>query len=314
MSRYHPSLFALFFFGLLIFCNSQADGATVTPVGVDEETNDAWRSSDIEKPFGDDDNIYGTDGYLIAQFSNGDPRNMQLPPYASIQLVPGRGFEGVGAEPYQARFDDVTQTGTGVIPNLICGDYWVNSGVTGTVNDFFRITLNRDTGFRLGVITDTTPEGVPGLLWEAARSVKVTGPGGADSGLVDATGPNAIWRDADVDYVIFDISGNAGDVFTVWGEQDARWQANALGGVFLDPPKSDTLEITQIRQDAESGALTIEFTSIDGALYGIDTSTDLMQWNELDDGVLGMGETTEYIDTIIAPVTRAKLFYRVRKL
>ena len=295
------------------FLSQLSISATIVPVGVDEETNDAWRSSDIEKPFGDDDNIYGTDGYLIAQFPNGDPRNMKLPPYAGIQVVPGRGFEGVGAEPYQARFDDVTQTGTGVIPDLVCGDYWVNSGVTGTVNDFFRITLTRDASFRLGVITDTTPEGVPGLLWEAARSVKVTGPGGIDTGLVDAVGQNGIWRDADVDYVIFDISGNAGDVFTVWGEQDARWEANALGGVFLDPPRPDILQITEIRQDTGTGAATIEFTSIEGAIYAIDTSTNLMQWNELDDGVLGMGETTEYLDTVIAPENSGKLFYRVRK-
>ena len=38
-----------------------------------------------------------------------------------------------------------------------------------------------------------------------------------------------------------------------------------------------------------------------------------MQWNELDDGVLGMGETTEYADTVIAPENSEKLFYRVRK-
>ncbi|MDC0200967.1 hypothetical protein OAK04_01120 [Verrucomicrobia bacterium] len=288
--------------------------ATIVSVGVDEETNDAWRSSDIQKPYGDEDNIYGTDGWLIAQYPDGDENNTLQPPYAEITIL-GKGYEGVGAEPYQAKFDDVTLTGTGDVPDLVCGDYWANSGPTGTIDDFFEITLTEDTSFRLGVITDTTPEGPPGLIWEASRSIKVSGPDGIESDLIDAVGADEEWRDADVDYVIFDISGNAGDVFIVAGEQDERWQANALGGIFFDPPFSTSFEITQIMRDPDTGSIIIEFNSSAGSVYGIDASFDLNAWDELDDGLIGEKDKTQFVDNFLAPEnTEAMLFYRVRKL
>ena len=296
------------------FLNQLLISATIVPIGVDEETNDAWRSSDIQKPYGDEDNIYGTDGWLIAQYPDGDENNKLQPPYAEITIL-GKGYEGVGAEQYQAKFDDVTQTGTGDVPDLVCGDYWANSGPTGTIDDFFEITLTEDTSFRLGVITDTTPEGPPGLIWEASRSVKLSGPDGIESDLVDAVGADEEWRDADVDYVIFDISGNAGDVFIVAGEQDERWEANALGGIFFDPPFSKSFEITQIIRDPDTGSITIEFSSSAGAVYGIDASSDLITWDELDDGVIGEKDKTEFVDNFLAPEKKSdQLFYRVRKL
>ena len=302
------------FLSSFCFLNQSLISATIVSVGVDEETNDAWRSSDIQKPYGDEDNIYGTDGWLIAQYPDGDENNTLQPPYAEITIL-GKGYEGVGAEPYQAKFDDVTLTGTGDVPDLVCGDYWANSGPTGTIDDFFEITLTEDTSFRLGVITDTTPEGPPGLIWEASRSIKVSGPDGIESDLIDAVGADEEWRDADVDYVIFDISGNAGDVFIVAGEQDERWQANALGGIFFDPPFSTSFEITQIMRDPDTGSIIIEFNSSAGSVYGIDASFDLNAWDELDDGLIGEKDKTQFVDDFLAPEnTGAMLFYRVRKL
>ena len=78
--------------------------------------------------------MYGTDGYFIAQYPNGNENNTLQPAYADIQLVPGKGYE-VGAEQYQAKFDDVTKTGNGDVADLVCGDYWANSGPTGTLDD-----------------------------------------------------------------------------------------------------------------------------------------------------------------------------------
>ena len=147
----------------LTFIAYSSFAASIKVIGVDFETNDAWRSSDIIKPFIDEDNIYGTDGYFIAQYPNGNEKNTLQPPYAEITLVPGKGYEGVGAEQYQAKFDDVTKTGSGDVEDLVCGDYWANSGPTGTLDDFFEITLTQDTSFRLGIITDNTPDGPPGL-------------------------------------------------------------------------------------------------------------------------------------------------------
>ena len=266
-----------------------------------------------DRPLFDEDNIYGTDGYLIAQFPDGDERNTLQPDYAEISVLPGKGYEGIGAEQYQAEFDDVTKAGTGEIENLVCGDYWANSGPTGTLDDFFQITLNEDISFRLGVITDTTPDSPPGLMWESSRAVKITGPNEIESELVDAVGIDEEWRNADVDYIIFEISGNAGDVFTVWGENDERWEANALGGIFLDPPVSTLFNINEIIQDLDSGAVTIEFNSSKGTVYGIEASSDLIVWDELDDGIIGEEEITIYVDDIMGPENKGTLFYRIRK-
>ena len=292
-------------------------GTSVTSVGIDETTDDAWRSSDIVKPFDDADNIYGTDGYFIAQLPDGDPGNSLDPPYATVALSGGLMYEGApNAGAHQAVFDDVLQTGPGDVPDLICGDYWVNAqpNVTGTETEFFTITMTESATFRLGVITDQTPDNPPGLLWEAARSVRITGSNGADTGLVDAVGPAEEWRNADVDYVLFDISGATGDVFTVWGEHDDRWEANALGGVFFDPRDSGLFHITQLSLDSETGFVTFSFTSNSGNFYIVEASTTFEgPWDELDDNVVGMPDTTEYVDDFYAPAAGPRVFYRVRR-
>ena len=90
----------LVFLSSFCFLNQSLISATIVSVGVDEETNDAWRSSDIQKPYGDEDNIYGTDGWLIAQYPDGDENNTLQPPYAEITIL-GKGYEGVGAEQYK---------------------------------------------------------------------------------------------------------------------------------------------------------------------------------------------------------------------
>ncbi len=214
----------------------------ISVVGVDFTTNDGWRSTDVPKALdADGDNVYGTDGYLIAQTQDGaDSLN---PSYASAVVVAGRDPEAVGAGPHQSSFDDVTLAPGPSLSDAVAGDYWLDSGPTGTLDEFFTITLSADAHFRLGVITDQTPPNPPGLLWEAARGVRITGPGGLDTGVVDAMGPGEAWRNADVDYVLFDIEGHAGDVFTVWGEQDERWEANALGGVFFDTVPEPTAPV-----------------------------------------------------------------------
>jgi len=228
--------------------------------------------------------------------------------------VAGMRYEGIGAEPHQAEFDDVLATGAGDIPDLVCGDYWRNSGATGDEDDFFIITLTENASFRLGIIGDATPDNPPGLFWESSRSVRITGSNDEDTGLVDLAGPDEEWRDADVDYVLFDIHGSKGDVFTVWGEQDDRWQANALGGVFFDPRGTSVFQITQVTRAADTGEATITFTSINGATYALEASTDLMDWTELDDGVTGEEGTTDVIDDTFAPQAGPDLYYRLQRL
>jgi len=229
---------------LLFAALTASNAATINFVVVDEVTNDAWRSSDIAKPDADGDNIYGTDGYFIAQYPNGNANNVSQPGYAT--LAANGQYEGVGAENHQSTFDDVVQTGPGVVPNLVAGDYWIENGAA--ENDFFTITLTQAASFRLGVIADQTPNlvGGPQTLWESSSAVRITGPGGLNTGFIDLLGPGEAWRDADVDYALFDITGDAGDVFTVIGQHDARWAANALGGVFVDTIPEPTVPLLAV--------------------------------------------------------------------
>jgi hypothetical protein len=239
MKRPIPSFLTALF---LLAAVTPAFSETITLVGVDEETNDAWRTSGVAKPLdGDGDNIYGTDGYYIAQYPEGNAANVSQPSYGTIAVLGGLNYEGVGAEAHQSAFDDVLQTGVGPVPDLVAGDYWIvigtDPGDQGVLTDFFTFTLTQNANFRLGVITDQTPGNPPGLIWEASQGVGVRGPGGLDTGVVDVRGPGDAWRDADVDYVLFDITGVSGDVFTVYGEHNIGWEANALGGVFFDVPE-----------------------------------------------------------------------------
>ena len=100
----------------------------------------------------------------------------------------------------------------------------------------------------------------------------------------------------------------------MWGENDERWKANALGGIFFDPPVSSFFGIKEITQDKNSGAVTIEFTSSKGTVYGIEASSDLVTWDELDDGVIGEEKMTLYVDDVMGPENKGILFYRIKKL
>ena len=61
--------------------------------------------------------------------------------------------------------------------------------------------------------------------------------------------------------------------------------------------------------------MTIEFTSSAGSVYGIDASSDLITWDELDDGLIGNKDKTEFTDDFLAPEKKGEeIFYRVRKL
>lgn len=209
--------------------------ATVSPVVLDASTGRDWRTSGIVKANDvDGDNIYGTAGYKIASFAPEDtedtnPLNILQPSWATFSLAPGLGFEGPGTEEFQATFDNVTLTGVGPVPDIIAGDWYQNGGGVPNVQDFFIITLTAPASFRLGVIGDQTKNDPVGLINESSDAVQVTGPGGADSGLMVSGAKNSI-----PDYYLFDITGTTGDVFTIKGRNNIGWNENALGGFFID--------------------------------------------------------------------------------
>lgn len=81
------------------------------------------------------------------------------------------------------------------------------------------------------------------------------------------------------------------------------------GGVQVD---LSPFVITGVARDA--AALTLTWNSRGGAIYAIDFSTDLQDWQELNDGVAGEGSSTSYIDADGARLAMEELYYRVRQI
>ena len=72
-------------------------------------------------------------------------------------------------------------------------------------------------------------------------------------------------------------------------------------------------EINKITHDINSNTTTIEWNSISGKAYAVDASFDMIEWNELDDGVIGEKDLTSFTDTESSENETIK-FYRVREI
>ena len=83
-------------------------------------------------------------------------------------------------------------------------------------------------------------------------------------------------------------------------------------GENIPPTPSAPLRITRVTRDAD-GQMNIVFNSVADSEYAIDISTDMSEWQELTDGLVGEAETTTYTHTSPDRAART-LFYRVRQL
>jgi hypothetical protein len=89
------------------------------------------------------------------------------------------------------------------------------------------------------------------------------------------------------------------------------WYSFEIGAI-TPPAPSAPLEITNVvRNDA--GAVSITFNSVAGNEYAVEISTDVTQWQELTDGLVGEAETTTYTHTSPDQAARS-LYYRIRQL
>ena len=70
--------------------------------------------------------------------------------------------------------------------------------------------------------------------------------------------------------------------------------------------------ITAINHDAETGGTTITWNSRDNRSYAVDSSDDLIFWEELTDSVLSTGESTSFNDNL--PIGTSRRFYRIREV
>jgi hypothetical protein len=78
------------------------------------------------------------------------------------------------------------------------------------------------------------------------------------------------------------------------------------------PTPTAPLRITRVTRNLD-GQMNIVFNSAAGSEYAIDISTDMSEWQELTDGLVGEAETTTYTHTSPDRAART-LFYRVRQL
>ena len=72
------------------------------------------------------------------------------------------------------------------------------------------------------------------------------------------------------------------------------------------------LQIISVSRDPNTGFVSLTWTSRPGRSYTIQSSVDMTEWLELDDGVPGAeGETTTYVDSTDNPPGTKRNFYRV---
>ncbi len=83
-------------------------------------------------------------------------------------------------------------------------------------------------------------------------------------------------------------------------------------GESTPPTPSAPLRITKVTRNV-NGQMNFSFNSSAGSEYAIDISTDMSEWQELTDGLVGEAETTTYSHTSPDRAART-LFYRVRQL
>ena len=121
-----------------------------------------------------------------------------------------------------------------------------------------------------------------------------------------------------LDWLCLSRSENVGpitffDLLRIYGSAGSAAQIRALfnagtgGGV--------PLQITDISANfgGASPVVTISFSSQTGRVYAVDRTTDMLIWEELDDGLIGEAESTDFTDSFLQEGSKI-MFYRVREV
>ena len=112
----------------------------------------------------------------------------------------------------------------------------------------------------------------------------------------------------------FGFTGNIDDIqlysIELTPEQVAA-MFNNPGATAFEAPPSASFAITEVRFDAESGNASITWNSGLGETYLLESSTNLTQWDEVEDGITSGGEMTTYVDMGIPDGTEVR-YYRVQ--
>jgi hypothetical protein len=189
--------------GLVLALAPAAQAATITYLGSDETTHDAWRStSGATKPAAFDpngDNAYGSDGYYTFTDPAGVVSDLSISYIDSVTYA-GSAYSG---DPY-ADIDDPTATIAGTVADVNAGVFHSFSGTA------FTFKLAEDSHFVLTIIL--------GGSWDQNRptGLSLTQTAGGGSSTVAATAfPTSSAADPYADYVFFEIDGSANDEFAI---------------------------------------------------------------------------------------------------
>ncbi|MEI2608159.1 MAG: choice-of-anchor Q domain-containing protein [Candidatus Promineifilaceae bacterium] len=252
-------LLTLLMAGLIVGLRPQrvnAAAPSVTFIGADITTHDAWRTTSVAKPLDvDGDNIYGTDGFYLFGGHTPPPTRTAPPAYATVTQRPGTLlFAGNASYIY---YDNPDLTGSGPVANVISGVVYSQPGAN-IPTEWVDITFTRSGYYRIGIITDNADfVGISPLNF---RFQQITG-GTVDTGYVAASTD----RDRDIDHYLFDIEATAGDVYRVSGQSDPLHASNGIGGIFFDGFPYQTIT------DTTAGTATNNGTVAGGEYVGYST-------------------------------------------
>ena len=82
---------------------------------------------------------------------------------------------------------------------------------------------------------------------------------------------------------------------------------------FFGTEGGSLFQIVTMLPSSDLTFVDMEFTSFEGRFYSIDRSRDLETWIELEDGLEGEADVTEYTDVFPPPNDGDPVYYRVRQ-
>jgi hypothetical protein len=210
--------------GLVLALAPAAQAATITFLGSDAASHEAWRSTDVDKaingPVGADpngDNAYGNDGYSLVPMATPISPTTALPTYVTSVSFLGSFYNGNGGYPL---IDDPTDA-----IDVAANQTPINTGIRYSASPIATFELMQDSEFVLTILlTGNSPLNRPTSL-SLTRTV-----GGTATDA--ATIPTYT---EDVHYLFFEVDGTAGDIFAI---SQAGTGNSGIGGVAFEalPP------------------------------------------------------------------------------
>jgi autotransporter-associated beta strand protein len=185
---------------------------TITYVGVDTTTKGDWRTTGVVKPLDPDgDNAYGTDGWMTADTGGG----ISNPSYATLAYIGGTPD---GQNNAYIPIDQPLTPGT-LVANETANPRWYSGTANTTEHDLATISLTAASTFRVFLLADIRTDN--SAYNSIGYRIRQTTGGWDDSYMQTFSNDNS-----GGDWHVFEISGVAGDVFTISGRTGPAGENN----------------------------------------------------------------------------------------